>query len=221
MSFSETTQRNVASIALVISIIALIFAVVPSLKDDGAAKMPKAAAGAGGGGERGGGGEPGGRGGAGGGGGGRGGRGPSAEYVAKFKERVTLLTTAAQASPAGSELALQLGLERDLAKLMVLRLEAGGRRVAAGASEAWLKQKVATALAGKTGANQAIHLAANQAELDWLSARDRLRDQDAFAEATNAIANYPATAVSDEQLAQLLQAEQAGGQGGPGGPGGP
>lgn len=219
MSFSETTERNAVGIALVVSILALIFSAVPWIRDmssasgasSGAVGIPEGREGRGpGGGEFGD--RPM--------GGTRGGRGPSPEVIEKYRERAALLVELAGTYPVGSEKALQAGLECDLARMMVIRLEAGGRRIAAGAAEAWLKFKVAEALRQKSGSSPEARLAVNQAELDLLSTQARVREQDLFTAITGQLAAYPGQPATAEQLAQLLQAEMgAPGEGAGPGPG--
>lgn len=194
MSASQGIEKNAASIALLVAIIALVVALIPQFKTYMAncgstcalEEVPPSAGGAG----------PGGPGGPGmGGPGGFG--GPSEEYVAKYRERVVLLNDAAAKEPGN----IDLILERDKALLMVMRLDAGGRRVAAGASEAYLAQ-----LAAKAKGAPALDI--NQAELSFLQAKARARNAEAFAAACEAIKDYPKTPATPEQLQALLAAER-------------
>ena len=207
MSASQGIEKNAASIALLVAIIALVVALIPQFKTYMAGcrstcaqeEVPPSAGGAG----------PGGPGGPGMGGPGMGGPGgpgmggpggfggPSEEYVAKYRERVVLLNDAAAKEPGN----IDLILERDKALLMVMRLEAGGRRVAAGASEAYLAQ-----LAAKAKGAPALEI--NQAELSFLQAKARARNPEAFAAACEAIKDYPKTPVTPEQLQALFAAER-------------
>jgi molybdopterin-guanine dinucleotide biosynthesis protein A len=66
-------------------------------------------------------------------------------------------------------------LDRDLAQLMLMRNEAGGRRIMPGLAEAFLKERYAAA------SDTMSKLDKNQAELDYIQALDRMRgDKDAF-----------------------------------------
>ena len=215
MSASQGIEKNAASIALLVAIIALVVALIPQFKTYMAncgstcalEEVPPSAGGSGPGGPGMGGpggpgmGGPGGPGMGGPGGPGMGGPGgfggPSEEYVAKYRERVVLLNDAAAKEPGN----IDLILERDKALLMVMRLEAGGRRVAAGASEAYLAQ-----LAAKAKGAPALEI--NQAELSFLQAKARARNPEAFAAACEAIKDYPKTPVTPEQLQALFAAER-------------
>jgi len=202
MSASQGIEKNAASIALLVAIIALVVALIPQFKTYMAGcrstyaqeEVPPSAGGAGPGG-------PGGPGMGGPGGPGMGGPGgfggPSEEYVAKYRERVVLLNDAAAKEPGN----IDLILERDKALLMVMRLDAGGRRVAAGASEAYLAQ-----LAAKAKGAPALDI--NQAELSFLQAKARARNAEAFDAACEAIKDYPKTPATPEQLQALLAAER-------------
>lgn len=207
MSASQGIEKNAASIALLVAIIALVVALIPQFKTYMAncgstcalEEVPPSAGGSG----------PGGPGGPGMGGPGMGGPGgpgmggpggfggPSEEYVAKYRERVVLLNDAAAKEPGN----IDLILERDKALLMVMRLDAGGRRVAAGASEAYLAQ-----LAAKAKGAPALEI--NQAELSFLQAKARARNPEAFDAACEAIKDYPKTPATPEQLQALLAAER-------------
>ena len=183
MSASQGIEKNAASIALLVAIIALVVALIPQFKTYMAncgstcalEEVPPSAGGSG----------PGGFG------------GPSEEYVAKYRERVVLLNDAAAKEPGN----IDLILERDKALLMVMRLDAGGRRVAAGASEAYLAQ-----LAAKAKGAPALDI--NQAELSFLQAKARARNAEAFDAACEAIKDYPKTPATPEQLQALLAAER-------------
>ncbi|HQL09092.1 MAG TPA: hypothetical protein PLE35_05775 [Lentisphaeria bacterium] len=202
MSASQGIEKNAASIALLVAIIALVVALIPQFKTYMAncgstcalEEVPPSAGGSGPGG-------PGGPGMGGPGGPGMGGPGgfggPSEEYVAKYRERVVLLNDAAAKEPGN----IDLILERDKALLMVMRLDAGGRRVAAGASEAYLAQ-----LAAKAKGAPALDI--NQAELSFLQAKARARNAEAFDAACEAIKDYPKTPATPEQLQALLAAER-------------
>ena len=165
MSTSNFTEKHVGTIALIVAIIALFGTLVPQITDfiaksnpgGGVAVAPEGPApgGPAGGGMPG----PGGPGGPGGGmpgmggprGGGMGGGGfggfgpmkPSDEYIAKFKERVALYDEALKSAQGAA--ALKMRLDRDLAQLMLMRNEAGGRRIMPGLAEAFLKERYAAA----------------------------------------------------------------------------
>ena len=218
MSTSSFTEKHVGTIALIVSIIALFGTLVPQITDFVAKNKPieEAAAPAGGPGMGGpggpgmggpGGGMPGpGMGGPRGGGfgGGFGGFGPmkpSDEYIAKYKERVALYDEALKTAQGNA--ALKMRLDRDLAQLMLMRNEAGGRRIAAGLAEAFLKERYAAA------SDTMSKLDKNQAELDYIQALDRMRgDKDAFLNTIEPLKGYPKTAITQEQLVALLAAEQ-------------
>jgi len=196
MSMSQGIEKNAASIALLVAIIALVVALIPQFKTYMAGCRstcaPEEATAAPGGSGPGG---PGmGRPGMGGPGGFG---GPSEEYIAKYRERVALLNEAV-AKESGN---IDLILERDKALFMVMRLDAGGRRVAAGASEAYLAQ-----LAAKAKGVSALDL--NQAELAFLQAKARVRNAEAFDAACEAIKDYPKTPATPEQLQALFDAER-------------
>lgn len=215
MSASQGIDKNAASIALLVAIIALVVALIPQFKTylagcRSVAVPEEATAVPGGPGMGGPGmGGPGGPGMGGPGMGGPGGPGmggpggpggfggPSEEYVAKYRERVVLLNDAVAKEPGNIDLAL----ERDKALFMVMRLDAGGRRVAAGASEAYLMQ-----LAAKAKGASALDL--NQAELSFLQAKARVRNAEAFEAACEALKDYPKTPATPEQLQALFDAER-------------
>ena len=222
MSTSSFTEKHVGTIALIVSIIALFGTLIPQITDFVAkSNMGEAVAapegpapgGPAGGGMPG----PGGPGGPGGGmpgmggprGGGMGGGGfggfgpmkPSDEYIAKFKERVALYDEALKSAQGAA--ALKMRLDRDLAQLMLMRNEAGGRRIMPGLAEAFLKERYATA------SDTMSKLDKNQAELDYIQALDRMRgDKDAFLNTIEPLKGYPKTAITQEQLVALLAAEQ-------------
>lgn len=232
MSFSNLTEKHVGTIALIVAIIALFGTLIPQISDFVAknsalgasaapeAPMPSGPAGGPGGPEGPGGGRPGpggpGMGGPGGGmpgmggprGGGFGGFGPmkpSDEYIAKYKERVALYDEALKTAQGND--ALKLRLDRDLAQLMLMRNENGGRRIMAGLAEAFLKERYAAA------SDAVSKLDKNQAELDYIQALDRMRgDKDAFLNTIEPMKSYPKTALTQEQLVALLAAEQPVGQ---------
>ena len=200
---ASVIEKNAASIALLVAIIALVVALIPQFKGymagrQTAVAQENAAAPGGAG--------PGmdGRGGPGMGAPGMGGPGgsfggPSEEYVAKYRERVALLNDAVSKEPGN----IDLILERDKALFMVMRLDAGGRRIAPGASESYLTQ-----LAAKAKGVSALDL--NQAELTFLQAKARVRNHEAFDAACEALKNYPKTPATTEQLQALLDAERGG-----------
>ena len=221
MSTSSFTEKHVGTIALIGAIIALFGTLVPQITDfiaksnpGGTAVAPEGPApgGPAGGGMPG----PGGPGGPGGGmpgmggprgggmGGGFGGFGPmkpSDEYIAKFKERVALYDEALKTAQGAA--ALKMRLDRDLAQLMLMRNEAGGRRIMPGLAEAFLKERYAAA------SDTMSKLDKNQAELDYIQAFDRMRgDKDAFLNTIEPLKGYPKTAITQEQLIALLAAEQ-------------
>lgn len=221
MSTSSFTEKHVGTIALIVAIIALFGTLVPQITDfvaksnpGGTAVAPEGPApgGPAGGGMPG----PGGPGGSGGGmpgmggprgggmGGGFGGFGPmkpSDEYIAKFKERVALYDEALKTAQGAT--ALKMRLDRDLAQLMLMRNEAGGRRIMPGLAEAFLKERYAAA------SDTMSKLDKNQAELDYIQALDRMRgDKDAFLNTIEPLKGYPKTAITQEQLVALLAAEQ-------------
>ena len=219
MSTSSFTEKHVGTIALIVAIIALFGTLVPQITDfvaksnpGGTAVAPEGPApgGPAGGGMPGPGG-PGGPGGMpgmggprGGGMGGFGGFGPmkpSYEYIAKYKERVALFDEALKTAQGPA--ALKMRLDRDLAQLMLMRNEAGGRRIMPGLAEAFLKERYAAA------SDTMSKLDKNQAELDYIQALDRMRgDKDAFLNTIEPLKGYPKTAITQEQLVALLAAEQ-------------
>jgi hypothetical protein len=212
---SSAIEKQAPAISLVISILALAVALVPQYKKllgvgspKGETPPPAAVGGpmGGPGGPMGGG--PGGMGPMGGGPGGMGGMGPMGggfgappapdpELIALYRRRVELMDQQISSIPTAD-----IRLQRDLAKLMLLRQEAGGRRIMPGASEAFLKLLVLKA-------SQADKLAINQAEIDLLTLTGRLRNKEAFKEAQEAFGEYPNVPVSDDKLSALLQAEQS------------
>ena len=196
----EAIQKNVGTIALVVAIIALVSSLVPQIKD--LSRNPGGVVPA-----KGQGGAPGGVGPGGGPGGRPGGPGmmfgsaPSKETIDKFAERLKLYDEALKTAQ-GDEL-LKLRVERDSAKLMTLRIENGGRRIAPGISETLLKMRAMLACPKATA------LEKNQAELDYYQQLDRMRgNKEAFLGAAEAFKDYPKTAASDSDLANLLAAEQ-------------
>ena len=219
MSTSSFTEKHVGTIALIVSIIALFGTLIPQITDFAAksnfseapAGAPESPAGGPGGGMPGPGGPGGGMpgpgmggprgGGMGGGFGGFGPMRPSDEYIAKYKERVALYDEALKTAQGPA--ALKMRLDRDLAQLMLMRNEAGGRRIMPGLAEAFLKERYAAA-------NDAMSkLDKNQAELDYIQALDRMRgDKDAFLNTIEPLKAYPKTALTQEQLVALLAAEQ-------------
>ena len=206
----EAIQKNVGTIALIVAIIALVSSLVPQIKDlsrnPGGVVPAQGQGGAPGGmGPGGPGMGPGGRpGGPGMGPGGPGmmfGSAPSKETIDKFAERLKLYDEALKTAQ-GDDL-LKLRVERDSAKLMTLRIENGGRRIAPGISEALLKMRAMLACPKATA------LEKNQAELDYYQQLDRMRgNKEAFLGAAEAFKDYPKTAASDSDLANLLAAEQ-------------
>ena len=222
MSTSSFTEKHVGTIALIVSIIALFGTLVPQITDFVAKSNPGEVAaapqGPGSGGPGGGMPGPGGPGGGmpgpggpgmggprgGGFGGGFGGFGPmkpSDAYIAKFKERVALYDEALKTAQGAA--ALKMRLDRDLAQLMLMRNEAGGRRIMPGLAEAFLKERYAAA------SDTMSKLDKNQAELDYIQALDRMRgDKDAFLNTIEPLKGYPKTAITQEQLIALLAAEQ-------------
>ena len=220
MSTSNFTEKHVGTIALIVAIIALFGTLVPQITDFVAKSNPGEAAvapegpasGGPGGGMPGPGGPGGGMpgmggprgGGMGGGFGGFGPRKPSDEYIAKFKERVALYDEALKTAQGAA--ALKMRLDRDLAQLMLMRNENGGRAMP-GLSEAFLKERYAAA------SDTMSKLDKNQAELDYIQALDRMRgDKDAFLNTIEPLKGYPKTAITQEQLVALLAAEQPVGQ---------
>ena len=200
---SEAVQKNVGTIALIVAIIALVSSLVPQINEfrrefgrnvsypgNGQGGAP--------------GGRPGGMGPGGMGPGGPGmmrGFGPSQETIDKFAERLKLYDEALKTAQ-GEEL-LKMRVERDAIKLMTLRIENGGRRIAPGLSEALLKMRAVLACP------KASALEKNQAEIDYYQQLDRFRgEKEAFISATEAFKDYPKTAASDNDLANLLAAEQ-------------
>ena len=126
---------------------------------------------------------------------------PSDEYIAKFKERIALYDEALKTAQGAA--ALKMRLDRDLAQLMLMRNEAGGRRIMPGLAEAFLKERYAAA------SDTMSKLDKNQAELDYIQALDRMRgDKDAFLNTIEPLKGYPKTAITQEQLVALLAAEQ-------------
>ena len=220
MSTSNFTEKHVGTIALIVAIIALFGTLVPQITDFVAKSNPGEvavapegpASGGPGGGMPGPGGPGGGMpgmggprgGGMGGGFGGFGPRKPSDEYIAKFKERVALYDEALKTAQGAA--ALKMRLDRDLAQLMLMRNENGGRAMP-GLSEAFLKERYAAA------SDTMSKLDKNQAELDYIQALDRMRgDKDAFLNTIEPLKGYPKTAITQEQLVALLAAEQPVGQ---------
>ena len=195
---SEAVQKNVGTIALIVAIIALVSSLVPQIKElrrDMGRNVSYPGNGQGG--------APGGRpGGMGPGGPGMmRGFGPSQDTMDKFAERLKLYDDALKTAQ-GDEL-LKLRAERDAIKLMTLRMENGGRRIMPGLSEALLKMR-ATLACPKASA-----LEKNQAEIDYYQQLDRFRgEKEAFLTATEAFKDYPKTAATDNDLANLLAAEQ-------------
>ena len=224
MSFSNLTEKHVGTIALIVAIIALFGTLVPQITDfvskNNIAEVPAAPEGPAGGGMPGPGGPgmggprgggmpgPGGPGmgaprggGMGGGFGGFGPMKPSDEYIAKYKERVALFDEALKTAQGSA--ALKMRLDRDLAQLMLMRNENGGRRIMPGLAEAFLKERYAAA------DDSVSKLDKNQAELDYIQALDRMRgDKDAFLNTIEPLKGYPKTAITQEQLVALLAAEQ-------------
>ncbi|MBO4526444.1 MAG: hypothetical protein J5743_02375 [Victivallales bacterium] len=220
MSTSNFTEKHVGTIALIVAIIALFGTLVPQITDFIAKNSPGEApaapegpvpggAGGSGGGMPGPGGPGGGMpgmggprgGGMGGGFGGFGPMKPSDEYIAKFKERIALYDEALKTAQGAA--ALKMRLDRDLAQLMLMRNEAGGRRIMPGLAEAFLKERYAAA------SDTMSKLDKNQAELDYIQALDRMRgDKDAFLNTIEPLKGYPKTAITQEQLVALLAAEQ-------------
>ena len=97
----------------------------------------------------------------------------------------------------------------DLDEAILMKERSGGRRMMAGASEAFLKAKLTAKLASSNlppAEATAAKLAANQAEIALIQATMRLRNQEAFDAATAALASYPANATDDLILA-LYKAE--------------
>lgn len=216
MSTSSFTEKHVGTIALIVSIIALFGTLVPQITDFVAKNKPIEEAAAPAGGSAPGGGMPGPGGGmpgmggprgggmGGGGFGGFGPRRPSEEYIAKYKERVALFDEALKTAQGPA--ALKMRLDRDLAQLMLMRNENGGRAMP-GLSEAFLKERYATA------SDSISKLDKNQAELDYIQALDRMRgDKDAFLNTIEPLKGYPKTPLTQEQLVALLAAEQPVGQ---------
>ena len=191
---SEAVQKNVGTIALIVAIIALISSLVPQIKElccEGGRNVPYQVSSQG---SRTVGMGPGGP-------GMMRGFGPSRETADKFAERLKLYDEALNAVQ-GDEL-LRMRVERDSVKLMTLRIENGGRRIAPGLSEALLKMRAAMACP-KTSA-----LEKNQAEIDYHQQLDRFRgEKEAFLEAAEKFKDYPKTAASDNDLVELLAAEQ-------------
>lgn len=220
MSTSNFTEKHVGTIALIVAIIALFGTLVPQITDFVAKSNPgEAAAVEPQGGPAPGGPAPGGMPGPGGPGGGMPGMGgprgggmgggfggfgpmkPSDEYIAKFKERIALYDEALKTAQGAA--ALKMRLDRDLAQLMLMRNEAGGRRIMPGLAEAFLKERYAAA------SDTMSKLDKNQAELDYIQALDRMRgDKDAFLNTIEPLKGYPKTAITQEQLVALLAAEQ-------------
>lgn len=106
-----------------------------------------------------------------------------------------------------------------LDEAIVLKMRAGGRRMMPGASEALLKYRLAAALekenekAFKNGTLApsrwtACRLAANQAELEFRQALQRVRGgREAFEEAAKAFSDYPAEPADEAKLKALFAAE--------------
>jgi len=208
---NEAIQKNAGTIALIVAILAMVFALVPQIKElcgndndvvapaSGPGEAPRGPMGPGGMGPGGPMMGPGGMG-----PGGMGmmrGFGPSQETTDKYLERLNLCDEALKTAQ-GEEL-LKMRVERDAAKLMALRLESGARRIAPGISEALLKMRAMLACPKATA------LEKNQAEIDFYQQLDRLRgDKEAFLATAEAFKDYPNTPASDSDLQNLLAAEQ-------------
>lgn len=201
-------QRQVGTIALIVAVIALVSSLVPQIQNfccSGVQVTVSEAApgpGAGGPGAGGPGRGPGGPGGMM--GGGRGGFGrmapPSDETKALYAERVKLADEALRS--AGTEALPALRCDRDLARLMVMRLELGGRRTMPGLAEAFLKKQAAAANPKATA------LEKNQAALDYQRALDSFRgDKKAFQGTVEAFSGYPQKELTENDLVNLLEAE--------------
>jgi len=201
---SEMIQKNAATIALIVAIIALVASMVPQINDlcKSTPVPASSAAPAVGPGPGMGGGMPGG--GMGGRGPGMGGmmmRGPSEELKALYQARLPLLEQAIAVAGDTEEKA-RLSLERDLLRARIVRLNKGGFRQNQGATEAFLKKQ--TALASAT----ATALEKNMAEIDFQQAIDSLRGtKEAVLEALQAVADYPKSPLTDEALEALISAE--------------
>jgi len=229
MKFSEWSEKNASSIAIVVSVVALVLAALPQVEGllsgfnepevtmpapgpmpgmpGGPRMMGPGGPGMGGpGGMMGGPGMMGGQ------------RGPavSPEYLVKLEERIEIFEE--MIKEAGEKATPEMKLQRDLAKLEMARIDSGARRIMAGASEALLKERVAAAKYAETKTLEA-KAAWNSAELELLKSVDRLRGKDAFKEVAAKFAKYPAEDVSDETLDALVAAESP--KMGPGGPGMP
>lgn len=196
-------EKNCGTIALIVAIIALVSSLVPQINDfmkDGNKTEVVGIAVPGG---HGGQGRP-----AGGPAGGPGGRGgffgasqPSEEYLKLYDERLALYDEALKTAQEPDS--LKLRVERDCAKLMKLRRESGARRVAAGASEAFLK------LCATVNCPKATALDKNQAQLDYQQALDRIRgDKELFINTVEAFKGYPSKILTDGDLNAMLAAEQ-------------
>ena len=210
---SETIQKNAGTIALIVAIIAMVSSLVPQIKelcnnDNDVIAPASGPGGMGPGGPMMG---PGGMGPGGPmmgpGGMGPGGMGmmrgfaPSQETTDKYLERLRICDEALK-TVQGEEL-LKMRVERDAAKLMILRLESGARRIAPGISEALLKMRT------MLSCPKATALEKNQAEIDFYQQLDRLRgDKEAFLATAEAFQDYPNTPASDSDLQNLLTAEQ-------------
>ena len=198
---SETIQKNAGTIALIVAIIAMVSSLVPQIKelcnnDNDVIAPASGPGGMGPGGPMMG---PGGM--------GPGGMGmmrgfaPSQETTDKYLERLRICDEALK-TVQGEEL-LKMRVERDAAKLMILRLESGARRIAPGISEALLKMRA------MLSCPKATALEKNQAEIDFYQQLDRLRgDKEAFLATAEAFQDYPNTPASDSDLQNLLTAEQ-------------
>ena len=198
---SETIQKNAGTIALIVAIIAMVSSLVPQIKelcnnDNDVIAPASGPGGMGPGGPMMG---PGGM--------GPGGMGmmrgfaPSQETTDKYLERLRICDEALK-TVQGEEL-LKMRVERDAAKLMILRLESGARRIAPGISEALLKMRA------MLSCPKATALEKNQAEIDFYQQLDRLRgDKEAFLATAEAFKDYPNTPASDSDLQNLLTAEQ-------------
>ena len=96
-----------------------------------------------------------------------------------------------------------------LDEALLMKERSGGRRMMAGASEAFLKAKLTARIAASdlpAAEKNAAELAANQAEIALIQSTMRLRNKEAFDAATAALENYPADA-GDELVLALYQAE--------------
>ena len=203
---SEMIQKNAATIALIVAIIALVASMVPQINDlcksSGApASSPAPAGGPGRGPGMGGAPGPGGRGPGMGPGMGMMMRGPSEEIKALYQARLALYDSLLSQAGEADELS-RLTLERDLLRARIVRLGKGRFLQNQGATEAFLKKQTILA------SSKATALEKNQAEIDFQQAIDSLRGtKEAVQEALQAVADYPKTALSDEALNALIDAE--------------